>query len=249
VAGYYLVERARGPAWDPSRGRRDQPGWDEHAAFMDALAEEGVVVLGGPVGEAEGEIALLVVAAESEAEIHARLSEDPWTDAMLRTASVKPWFVLLRAGEPPGPDVEVVARAVIDGNSYMTIGTADEDGAPWVSPVWYAPVDYTEFLWVSDPGATHSRNIASRPRVAIVIFDSHVPGGWQGVYMGAEAAELSKVEVDRGIEFFSARSRARGLREWTRDEVLPPARHRLYRATAYEQFVLTDGDKRVPVRL
>jgi uncharacterized protein YciI len=249
VAGYYLVERVHGPEWDPSRGRRDQAGWDQHAAFMDALAEEGVVVLGGPVGEAEGETALLVVAADSEAEIHARLAEDPWTDTLLTTASVKPWVVLLRAGEPPGPDVRDVARAVIDANSYMTIGTADESGAPWVSPVWYAPAGYREFFWVSDPQATHSRNIASRARVAIVIFDSHVPGGWQSVYMGAEAAELSEGEVDRGIEVFSTRSRARGLREWARDEVLPPARHRLYRATAQEHFVLTEGDERVPVRL
>jgi hypothetical protein len=51
VADYYLVERAKGPAWDHSRGRREQDGWDAHAAFMDALAEESFVVLGGPIGE------------------------------------------------------------------------------------------------------------------------------------------------------------------------------------------------------
>ncbi len=44
----------------------------------------------------------------------------------------------------------------------MTLGTADEGGTPWVSPVWYAPDGYTEFLWVSDPEARHSRNLAAR---------------------------------------------------------------------------------------
>ena len=77
MADYYLVERAQGPAWDHSRGRREQVGWDQHAAFMDALAEEGFVVLGGPVGEGDGENVLLVITADDEATIHARLAEDP----------------------------------------------------------------------------------------------------------------------------------------------------------------------------
>jgi hypothetical protein len=47
VADFYLVEQGRGPAWDYSKRRREQAGWDEHAAFMDALTDEGVVVLGG----------------------------------------------------------------------------------------------------------------------------------------------------------------------------------------------------------
>ena len=101
MADYYLVERAKGPAWDHSRGRRDQDGWDAHAAFMDALAEEGVVLLGGPMGEGDGENALLIVDAESEAEIRARLAEDPWTDDMLTIESVKPWSVWLRADVRP----------------------------------------------------------------------------------------------------------------------------------------------------
>ena len=101
MADNYLVERAKGPAWDHSRGRREQDGWDAHAAFMDALAEEGVVLLGGPMGEGDGENALLIVDAESEAEIRARLAEDPWTDDMLTIESVKPWSVWLRADVRP----------------------------------------------------------------------------------------------------------------------------------------------------
>jgi uncharacterized protein YciI len=97
VADHYLVRRARGPAWDHSRPRRDQVGWDEHAAFMDALTEEGVVILGGPVGEGDGEDTLLVVDVESEAAIRARLADDPWGIDMLSIVSVEPWSVWLRA--------------------------------------------------------------------------------------------------------------------------------------------------------
>jgi uncharacterized protein YciI len=96
VADYYLVELARGPAWDHTRRRREQDGWDEHAAFMDALTEEGVVVLGGPIGEGDGDNSLLVVDVESEAEIRSRLAEDPWTEDLLTIQHVRPWSVWLR---------------------------------------------------------------------------------------------------------------------------------------------------------
>jgi uncharacterized protein YciI len=97
VADYFLVKLARGPAWDHGRRRRDQEGWDEHAAFMDALTEEGIVILGGPVGEGDGEDVLLVVEVESEEAIRARLADDPWANDMLTIESVEPWSVWLRA--------------------------------------------------------------------------------------------------------------------------------------------------------
>jgi uncharacterized protein YciI len=96
VADYYLITHAKGPAWDHSRPRRQQAGWDEHAAFMDSLVEEGIVVLGGPLGEGDGEDVLLVVDVESEAIIRARLADDPWADGMLTIESVEPWSVWLR---------------------------------------------------------------------------------------------------------------------------------------------------------
>jgi nitroimidazol reductase NimA-like FMN-containing flavoprotein (pyridoxamine 5'-phosphate oxidase superfamily) len=142
-------------------------------------------------------------------------------------------------------DLGTLARSVIDSNRYMTLGTADESGQPWVSPVWYAPLEYREFFWVSSPNAKHSRNLARRPQLAIVIFDSHRAGGWNALYMSGVAEEL--VDVDEGIDVFSRRSEAQGMRPWTRDEVVAPARHRLYRATASEHFVLDPHDQRLPV--
>jgi uncharacterized protein YciI len=76
---------------------REQAGWDEHAAFMDGLAAEGIIVLGGPLGD--GSRAMHVVEAASEEEIEGRLAEDPWTPMrLLRTRSIEPWEILLRAG-------------------------------------------------------------------------------------------------------------------------------------------------------
>jgi nitroimidazol reductase NimA-like FMN-containing flavoprotein (pyridoxamine 5'-phosphate oxidase superfamily) len=146
-------------------------------------------------------------------------------------------------------DLPALARTIIDSNRYMALGTADEDGMPWVSPVWYAHANHREFLWVSDPEARHSRNLVARPQVSIVIFDSHAPGGWKSVYLSARAEELAGAELERGIEIFSRRSTEQDLPVWTRDDVSPPARHRLYRADADEHWVLSPRDQRVRVTL
>lgn len=69
------VRLVHGPGWDPLRQIRDQDGWDEHAAFMDGLVEDGFIILGGPVGD--GEQTLHAVEAADEKEIRARLARNP----------------------------------------------------------------------------------------------------------------------------------------------------------------------------
>ena len=93
----FAVIRERGAAWDGSRPLREQEQWPEHAAFMEALVDDGFVLLGGPVGD--GVRTLLVVDAESEEAIHERLAADPWAPTgLLRIAAVDHWEILL--GEP-----------------------------------------------------------------------------------------------------------------------------------------------------
>jgi uncharacterized protein YciI len=97
MADYFLVKHVPGPAWNHARRRREQAGWDEHAAFMDALTAEGVIVLGGPVGAGDGDYALLVMAAEDETALRRRLAADPWADSVVTVESVEPWAVWLGA--------------------------------------------------------------------------------------------------------------------------------------------------------
>ncbi len=93
---YFAVIRAPGAGWDLSRSLREQEAWDEHAVFMDDLADEGFVVAGGPLGD--GARILLIVDAASEEEIAERLEDDPWAPTrLLRTASIDLWHVLLGA--------------------------------------------------------------------------------------------------------------------------------------------------------
>jgi nitroimidazol reductase NimA-like FMN-containing flavoprotein (pyridoxamine 5'-phosphate oxidase superfamily) len=133
------------------------------------------------------------------------------------------------------------AQQIIDANRYMTLATADAQGTPWASPVWFAHRDYREFLWVSDPESRHSGNLAVRPELAIVIFDSGAaPPDGTGVYMTATAEQTTD-----DIELYSEQGVAQGLREWTLEDVTPPARFRLYRATVTDRWVLGEGSVRV----
>jgi nitroimidazol reductase NimA-like FMN-containing flavoprotein (pyridoxamine 5'-phosphate oxidase superfamily) len=139
---------------------------------------------------------------------------------------------------------EEIARQILDANSYMTLATADESGTPWASPVWFAPSEYRELFWISSPDARHSRNIAARPEIAIVIFDSTVAvGDAQAVYMAARAEQVEATQID----VFNRVGEAQGLRAWTHDDVTAPSKHRLYRATVTEASRLGPGDERVPL--
>lgn len=145
-------------------------------------------------------------------------------------------------------------RDIIDANLYLVLATADAAGRPWSSPLYFAHIGFTEFLWVSSPDVTHSRNIAVRPEVGISIFDSHARiGTGQGVYMSAVAELVEEDgEIARAVEVFSRRSVSHGGEEWIPEDVRPDAGLRLYHATVDAHSILAkDGqpDHRIPVPL
>jgi nitroimidazol reductase NimA-like FMN-containing flavoprotein (pyridoxamine 5'-phosphate oxidase superfamily) len=143
-----------------------------------------------------------------------------------------------------------VARAIIDDGDYMTLATADEAGRPWASPVWYATVGYDELIWLSRPEARHSRNLAVRRELGIVIYDSSASIGLgQGAYVEAVGEQVPESELGRCVDAYSRRSVARGGEALTVAEVSDPAPHRLYRALASGHSTNGDRDERVPVSL
>jgi hypothetical protein len=146
-------------------------------------------------------------------------------------------------------DLADLARSIIDANLYLTLGTVDRDGRPWVSPVCFATADYVEFYWVSDPGSVHSRNLADRSQVSMVIFDSGVPAyTGRAAYLVGEAVELSGSDLDRGLAIYPGRPE-RGAGSLAREDVVPPAPYRLYRASVSAHFVSCPRDTGRPCAL
>jgi uncharacterized protein YciI len=92
----YVVDRPAGTEWVPGQGAREQPLWPEHAAFMDALFEQGLIALGGPFLDGSG--AMVVLRTANEAEARALLAPDPWCSDgrdIQGIGRVRPWTIFL----------------------------------------------------------------------------------------------------------------------------------------------------------
>ena len=139
---------------------------------------------------------------------------------------------------------------------YMVLGTADESGIPWVTPVYFGHREYREFYWISSPDVRHSHNIAVRTQVSIVVFDSQVRAGQgQAVYMSAIAQELTGADFDRGLEVYNGRfsnPADHGVSVIKAEDVQASGLYRLYRAVASEHWVLDPAvrpDHRIPLNI
>lgn len=129
------------------------------------------------------------------------------------------------------------ARALLEANLYLTLGTVGADGRPWTAPVYFVPVGDREFLWVSRTDARHSEHLAGRPGVSLVVFDSTVrPYHGRAVYAYGQAHEVPDDEVDRALEVYPRPDS--GASAVSREDVTGPSPYRFYRAVAEELWVL-----------
>jgi uncharacterized protein YciI len=96
---FHVVLRQAGPQWLSGRPLEEQTGWQEHAEYMDALVEEGFIVLGGPVSD-DGRV-VHAVEAESEDAVRQTWARDPWSETHLVVDSIEPWTIRLDGRERP----------------------------------------------------------------------------------------------------------------------------------------------------
>jgi hypothetical protein len=90
---FLVVLRRSGPEYDHSKPLEEQSGWDDHAAFMDELVDDGFIVLGGVLAD---EVRTAhAVEAESEDAIRERLARDPWSGSHLVVDSIDQWTIRL----------------------------------------------------------------------------------------------------------------------------------------------------------
>lgn len=90
----FMILWGHGPAWVSGKTVREQPYWAEHATFMDALFENGMVVLGGPFADGTG--SLLIVEAENEHEVADLIARDPFVvHDIFVLNSLKQWLLFL----------------------------------------------------------------------------------------------------------------------------------------------------------
>lgn len=113
-----------------------------------------------------------------------------------------------------------IAATILKNNSYCTIATVCDDGAPWSVPVHFA-YDSTHIYWFSHEETVHSKNIARDGRVFIVIFDSRQTaeslGDRGAVYVSSKATKLSADAAMAARDIYSDRypdDNSRKVAEW-----------------------------------
>lgn len=88
--------REQGRAWNASLVVREQERWPEHVEFINGIAGEGFLILAGPVDDGNPYRAMLVVSADDENQVTARLNTTRGRlVASLRRKSIERWEVLV----------------------------------------------------------------------------------------------------------------------------------------------------------
>ncbi|WP_246090142.1 pyridoxamine 5'-phosphate oxidase family protein [Nonomuraea deserti] len=131
----------------------------------------------------------------------------------------------------------VVSRLLGDSR-YLVLATADRQGRPWATPVFFAVRDEDRLFWVSAPDSRHSRNLAERPDVAVTVFDSHAPiGGAEALYLEATAGP-----ADDPVEALTTlNARLPAGRKLSGDDLAPSGPWLAYCADVRRHFVLIRG--------
>jgi nitroimidazol reductase NimA-like FMN-containing flavoprotein (pyridoxamine 5'-phosphate oxidase superfamily) len=137
------------------------------------------------------------------------------------------------------PDHTSVDR-ILDYNRYLVIGSVDEAGRPWATPVFFAPRDADTLVWLSSPDSRHSSNIERRPEVALTVFDSRVEVGYaEAAYFEARAERAERDDIHAALAALNARlpvDRRMGI-----EEVAPTGPLAVYQAHVEHRYVLVRG--------
>jgi uncharacterized protein YhbP (UPF0306 family) len=89
-----------------------------------------------------------------------------------------------------------LARELLNTSKLCAVATVSPGGGPHVNTAYFAYTHELEIVWISEPGARHSRNLRSNKTAGIAVFDSHQR--WGG--------------PDRGIQLFGSATQATGAR-------------------------------------
>jgi uncharacterized protein YhbP (UPF0306 family) len=87
-----------------------------------------------------------------------------------------------------------LARSLLDASPLCAIATVSPGGRAHVNTAYFAWSPRFDVVWLSEPNATHSRNIDANDSVAIAVFESEQTWG----------------EPDRGIQLFGSARMTKG---------------------------------------
>jgi uncharacterized protein YhbP (UPF0306 family) len=87
-----------------------------------------------------------------------------------------------------------LAQGLLDASTLCAIATVSPGGRAHVNTVYFAYTQDFEIVWISEPRATHSKNLRSNRTASVAVFDSHQTWGGD----------------DRGIQLFGSCAQVAG---------------------------------------
>ncbi|HEV8251207.1 MAG TPA: pyridoxamine 5'-phosphate oxidase family protein [Gaiellaceae bacterium] len=93
--------------------------------------------------------------------------------------------------------IATLLRSLLDASTLCAIATVTRGGSAHINTAYFAWTPDFRVIWLSAPGAGHSRNLRENPTAAIAVFDSNQVWGKadRGVQMFGSAKEVSGADL------------------------------------------------------
>lgn len=128
------------------------------------------------------------------------------------------------------------AKQIFQNIQYAALATADSQGDPWNTPVFCAYDKLGRIYWSSHIESMHSKNIAQRPQIFIVLYNSKAgKGEGTGLYIKAGVDVLT--DIDEIKEALVLLGKRRGKSFDHPEKFVANAQQRLYRATPHKAWI------------
>jgi uncharacterized protein YhbP (UPF0306 family) len=103
--------------------------------------------------------------------------------------------------------ITTLARRLLDSSTLCAISTVTPRGRAHVNTAYFAFSPEFEVIWMSDPGAQHSRNLGANPSAAIAVYDSSQQWGRpdRGIQLFGAARELASRAAREGERVYARR--------------------------------------------
>lgn len=117
-------------------------------------------------------------------------------------------MAIQRSRRPVAADrIAAAARRLLDASALCAIATLARSGRAYVNTAYFAFAPNFDLVWMSEPGATHSRNIRTSDTVAVAVYDSHQTWGQpdSGIQLFGSARELEGAPLDDAAALYATR--------------------------------------------
>lgn len=94
----FVVLHSPGPAWEPGLPLSQQLGMHAHEAHYAALAQQGLLTLGGVFADGAGGALMVFKPGIEEDTLRMHALTDPAVESGLLQFEIRPWSISLRGG-------------------------------------------------------------------------------------------------------------------------------------------------------